>query len=147
MAQEERAHGIIGVCQEARGGVEVGFEHAKCGQLRSSTGPSCGALRASAQASADLWWNAGESLCALGTRILDMDIAQRELRIEAQSTVDPLPCTAGPVIPWRPGRSDQVSGDSCGPDGRLPDATQVSRVCTTELYQRRTIGAGFHSTT
>jgi len=30
----------------------------------------------------------------------------------------------GPVIPWRPGRSDQVSGDSCGPDGRLPDATQ-----------------------
>ena len=31
----------------------------------------------------------------------------------------------GPVIPWRPGRSDAVSGDKCTPDGRLPDASKA----------------------
>lgn len=28
----------------------------------------------------------------------------------------------GPVIPWRPGRTDAPSEASCPPDGRLPDA-------------------------
>lgn len=30
----------------------------------------------------------------------------------------------GPVIPWRPGRSDAASEASCPPDGRLPDASK-----------------------
>jgi cytochrome c peroxidase len=30
----------------------------------------------------------------------------------------------GPTIPWKPGRSDAVSAESCTPDGRLPDAAQ-----------------------
>ncbi|KAI8063469.1 heme peroxidase [Gongronella butleri] len=30
----------------------------------------------------------------------------------------------GPTIPWRPGRVDGLSAESCTPDGRLPDATQ-----------------------
>jgi cytochrome c peroxidase len=30
----------------------------------------------------------------------------------------------GPTIPWRPGRVDGVSAESCTPDGRLPDATK-----------------------
>lgn len=33
----------------------------------------------------------------------------------------------GPRIPWRPGRSDAVSGDACGPDGRLPDGSKNSK--------------------
>ena len=31
---------------------------------------------------------------------------------------------AGPVIPWRPGRSDKPDGSHCPPDGRLPDASK-----------------------
>jgi cytochrome c peroxidase len=31
---------------------------------------------------------------------------------------------AGPVVPWRPGRSDRPDGSYCPPDGRLPDATK-----------------------
>ena len=34
---------------------------------------------------------------------------------------------AGPEIKWQPGRSDKVSGESCGPDGRLPDAAQGAK--------------------
>jgi catalase (peroxidase I) len=30
----------------------------------------------------------------------------------------------GPVIPWRPGRSDKPDGSFCPPDGRLPDASK-----------------------
>ncbi|KAG2223408.1 hypothetical protein INT45_001714 [Circinella minor] len=30
----------------------------------------------------------------------------------------------GPTIPWRPGRQDAISAQSCTPDGRLPDATK-----------------------
>lgn len=30
---------------------------------------------------------------------------------------------AGPTIPWKEGRSDTDSGNACGPDGRLPDAS------------------------
>lgn len=30
----------------------------------------------------------------------------------------------GPVIPWRPGRTDAVDGTKTVPDGRLPDASQ-----------------------
>jgi hypothetical protein len=30
----------------------------------------------------------------------------------------------GPVIPWKPGRSDAVDGTKIVPDGRLPDASQ-----------------------
>ncbi|KAK9843629.1 hypothetical protein WJX81_000152 [Elliptochloris bilobata] len=29
----------------------------------------------------------------------------------------------GPTIPWKEGRSDMDSGNACGPDGRLPDAS------------------------
>ena len=32
----------------------------------------------------------------------------------------------GPVIPWRPGRTDAASGAASPPDGRLPDATKKS---------------------
>lgn len=31
---------------------------------------------------------------------------------------------SGPVVPWRPGRSDRPDGSYCPPDGRLPDATK-----------------------
>jgi hypothetical protein len=34
-------------------------------------------------------------------------------------------CSAGPTIPWRPGRVDKTDGSACPPDGRLPDAAQV----------------------
>ncbi|KAL1920412.1 uncharacterized protein VTP21DRAFT_789 [Calcarisporiella thermophila] len=30
----------------------------------------------------------------------------------------------GPIIPWRPGRSDKMSGQDCAPDGRLPDGAK-----------------------
>ncbi|KAL1935218.1 hypothetical protein VTP01DRAFT_4358 [Rhizomucor pusillus] len=30
----------------------------------------------------------------------------------------------GPQIPWRPGRQDALSAESCTPDGRLPDAAK-----------------------
>jgi hypothetical protein len=30
----------------------------------------------------------------------------------------------GPVIKWRPGRSDEEDGSKSPPDGRLPDAAQ-----------------------
>ncbi|ORZ23649.1 heme peroxidase [Absidia repens] len=30
----------------------------------------------------------------------------------------------GPTIPWRPGRKDGLSAESCTPDGRLPDAAK-----------------------
>lgn len=30
----------------------------------------------------------------------------------------------GPHIPWHPGRSDAADGQSCAPDGRLPDASK-----------------------
>lgn len=32
----------------------------------------------------------------------------------------------GPVIPWRPGRTDAENGTACPPDGRLPDASKNS---------------------
>ena len=47
---------------------------------------------------------------------------------------------AGPVVPWRPGRSDHADGSKIVPDGRLPDATQVGRPgglalpCACALY-------------
>lgn len=41
----------------------------------------------------------------------------------------------GPVIPWRPGRSDKVNGESCGPDGRLPDAAQGNKHLRDIFYR------------
>ena len=41
----------------------------------------------------------------------------------------------GPAIPWRPGRSDQISGESCGPDGRLPDASLGSKHLREIFYR------------
>lgn len=41
----------------------------------------------------------------------------------------------GPVIPWRPGRSDHISGESCGPDGRLPDASMGAKHLRDVFYR------------
>mmetsp|Transcript_24286 Transcript_24286/g.79225 ORF Transcript_24286/g.79225 Transcript_24286/m.79225 type:complete len:331 (+) Transcript_24286:41-1033(+) len=36
----------------------------------------------------------------------------------------------GPKIPFRPGRRDQISGEWCPPDGRLPDADKGTKPAT-----------------
>ena len=44
-----------------------------------------------------------------------------------------LNCNAGPHINWRPGRSDQLDGEKCPPDGRLPDVRPPAR-CSVSLH-------------
>jgi len=38
--------------------------------------------------------------------------------------------SSGPQIPWRPGRTDGFEHHATIPDGRLPDASQVSQSFT-----------------
>lgn len=62
---------------------------------------------------------------SLGTSTLNNTLIESQCKFQTAWALIVWP--AGPVIPWRPGRSDQVSGESCGPDGRLPDASQGSK--------------------
>ncbi|KAJ3211753.1 heme peroxidase [Entophlyctis luteolus] len=41
----------------------------------------------------------------------------------------------GPLVPWRPGRADAVSGESCPPEGRLPDASQGQKHIRDIFYK------------
>lgn len=41
----------------------------------------------------------------------------------------------GPVIPWRPGRTDAADGSACPPDGRLPDAEQGAQHLRDIFYR------------
>ncbi|KAI9352597.1 heme peroxidase [Obelidium mucronatum] len=41
----------------------------------------------------------------------------------------------GPIVPWRAGRADAVSAESCPPDGRLPDAAQGQRHIRDIFYR------------
>jgi len=38
----------------------------------------------------------------------------------------------GPIVKWKPGRSDKVDGSHCTPDGRLPDADKGKREATAQ---------------
>ncbi|KAI8146624.1 heme peroxidase [Fennellomyces sp. T-0311] len=41
----------------------------------------------------------------------------------------------GPTIPWRPGREDAITAQSCTPDGRLPDATKKENHARDIFYR------------
>ncbi|KAI7881403.1 heme peroxidase [Lichtheimia hyalospora FSU 10163] len=41
----------------------------------------------------------------------------------------------GPTIPWRPGRQDALTAESCTPDGRLPDAAQKEKHARDIFYR------------
>ncbi|KAJ3356371.1 heme peroxidase [Entophlyctis luteolus] len=41
----------------------------------------------------------------------------------------------GPLVPWRPGRADAVSGSACPPEGRLPDAAQGQKHIRDIFYK------------
>jgi cytochrome c peroxidase len=42
----------------------------------------------------------------------------------------------GPVVPWRPGRSDAADGSACPPDGRLPDASKDAKH-VRDVFEKR----------
>ncbi|CAG8468878.1 4100_t:CDS:2 [Paraglomus occultum] len=41
----------------------------------------------------------------------------------------------GPIVPWKPGRSDKTAEDSCPPNGRLPDAAQGEQHIRDVFYR------------
>ncbi|KAJ3083577.1 heme peroxidase [Rhizoclosmatium hyalinum] len=41
----------------------------------------------------------------------------------------------GPIVPWRPGRTDATSGAACPPEGRLPDASQGQKHSREIFYK------------
>ena len=45
------------------------------------------------------------------------------LHLAPHSAHIPPPPRSGPVVPWRPGRTDKPSGEACPPNGRLPNAS------------------------
>ena len=66
----------------------------------------------------------GGSLEAMGVGIqYDAAASPPPHRFPSSSPPPTILLPTGPVIPWRPGRSDKPSGAACPPDGRLPNAS------------------------
>jgi hypothetical protein len=51
----------------------------------------------------------------------------------------------GPVVPWRPGRTDAASGAACTPDGRLPDASKKAGHLRDIFYRMGACAGGVAS--